>query len=144
MKVLLDTNIILDWWLERRPFMDEAQYVLSAAESGQVEGSLCATSVTTLFYLSAKEGGASQGRKAIETLLKFLEIAPVNRAVVTQALESPTRDYEDAVLAFSARESKIDAIVTRDKHGFERSPVRILSCSELIHLLEEGTDRSDE
>jgi len=137
MKVLIDTNVILDWWLDRRPFAQDAQIILSAAESGDLEGSLCATSVTTLHYLAAKSTGSAQGRKVIETLLKFLEIAPVHRAVLTQALESPMADYEDAVLAFAAKESGADAIVTRDKHGFSRSPVQILTCSELVRLLEE-------
>lgn len=136
MRVLVDTNVVLDWWLEREPFAREAQMVLSAIESGWLEGYLCATSVTTLHYLAAKSQGPSQARKTIESLLQFLEVASVNRAVLALALTSPMKDYEDAVMAYAAREAGIDAIVTRDRHGFHHAPVRILSCSELIRQLD--------
>ena len=58
MKIVLDTNIVLDWWLERKPFAQDAQVILSAAEAGEIDGYLCATSVTTLHYLATKSAGA--------------------------------------------------------------------------------------
>jgi len=137
MKILLDTNIVLDWWLERAPFDQDAQQVLSAVEAGELDGCLCATSVTTMFYLAEKQVGAARARQGIESLLQICEVAPVNRSVLTRALQSRMSDYEDAVVSAAAEEAGVEAIVTRDKHGFTRSPVRILTCREIISLLEE-------
>jgi predicted nucleic acid-binding protein len=137
MKVLVDTNIVLDWWLSRQPFEREAQHVLSAIEAGRIEGCLCATAVTTMPYFATKGAGAARGREAVAALLKMLEVAPVNRSVLAQALESGMSDFEDAVACYAACEAGAQAIVTRDKNGFRKSPIRVLSCSELMRLLEE-------
>jgi len=135
MKLLLDTNIVLDWWLDRRPFAQEAGVVFSSIESGAISGLLCATTLTTTHYLLQKEIGAAQARKVLGILLKIFNIASVNRAVLAQAAESPMGDFEDAVLCFSAQEAGAEAVVTRNEKDFRKAPIKIMNCQEVIHAL---------
>jgi predicted nucleic acid-binding protein len=136
MNVLFDTNVILDLLLEREPFVRDAQALVSGVERGEIAGLLCATTVTTLHYLLCKSLGKTEAGKVIGTLLKLFEIAPVNRAVLEEALEADDRDYEDAVLYTSAHLAGTEVIVTRDRNGFGKAKVPVMLPKELTALLQ--------
>jgi predicted nucleic acid-binding protein len=127
LRVLFDTNVVLDLLLDREPFSLDAARGLSMVESGRIEGWLCATTVTTLHYLISKSVGARNALDSITLLLSLFEIAPVNKTVLESALPLPFKDFEDAVLHEAARYSNADVIVTRNTSDFKNSsvPVRL-------------------
>ena len=127
MRVLFDTNVVLDLLLDREPFSLDAARCFSRVEAGEIEGWLCGTTVTTLHYLIRKSVGAARARECISLLLSLFEIAPVNKTALERALNPPFKDFEDAVLHESARLVNADAIVTRNMTDFKHSniPVRL-------------------
>lgn len=136
MRVLFDTNVILDFMLDRRPFSIAAAQVLVAVEENAVQGYLCATTVTTLHYLARKVLGSDQARVEIKKVMALFEIAPVNRAVLDKALSATVfNDFEDAVLYEAACHVGADAIVSCDLHGFKRAKLPIYSPDALFALL---------
>ncbi|MCZ6793990.1 MAG: PIN domain-containing protein [Planctomycetota bacterium] len=136
MKVLLDTNVLLDVLFDREPFSTQAAEVLSRAERGDLSGYACATTLTTIFYLCRKEVGKHGATRHIETLLTMLEVAPVNRGVIESALDSDFTDFEDSVLSESAALVSAQAIVTRNKKDFSKSGVPVYTPGELLNLLD--------
>jgi predicted nucleic acid-binding protein len=134
-KVLIDTNVVLDVLLDRRPFSDPAGILFSMVEKGELSGFLGATTVTTIFYLATKVIGRPGARKEVSKLLSLFEVAPVTRAVLDAALKSRISDFEDAVLCEAATHVGADAIVTRDAAGFKASSLPVYSPEELIRLL---------
>jgi predicted nucleic acid-binding protein len=135
-KALFDTNVILDWWLDRKPFSFESGYLLSSAESGEISGLLCATTLTTVHYILEKALGRTPARKTLSQLMDIFDIAAVNRAVLAQAQSSKIKDFEDAVLCCAAQEAGADAIITRNEKDFQQAPLRIMTPTEVIHALE--------
>ena len=135
MKILFDTNILLDVILDRSPFASPASVLLAKVELGDIQGYLCATTVTTIYYLTAKVLGPSPATQAIEKLLQIFEIAPVNRSVLTDALTVDFSDFEDAVIYAAALFVGADALVTRDGKGFQTAQIPILNPNELAALL---------
>jgi predicted nucleic acid-binding protein len=127
---------VLDVLLEREPFAAAAAEALSRAEAGQIEGCLCATTITTIHYLAAKVVGAKQALLAVRKLLGIFEIAPVNRPVLTAALDSTLGDFEDAVLHEAARQVSAQGIVTRDPSDFRNAALPTWSPAELCRLLD--------
>jgi predicted nucleic acid-binding protein len=127
LRVLFDTNVVLDLLLDRRPFSLDAARCFSRVEAGEIEGWLCGTTVTTLHYLIRKAVGAAKAREGISLLLFLFEIAPVNKTVLERALDLPFEDFEDAVLHESARLVNADVIITRNTADFKHStiPVRL-------------------
>ncbi len=121
MKVLFDTNVILDVLLNREPFAADAICLLQAVEHGAVEGFLCATTLTTIDYLATKTLGKAKSRQAIGQLLRLFSVAPVNEQVLTVALVSEFADFEDAVLYASGLFVGMDALVTRNVKDFTLS-----------------------
>ena len=138
MKVLFDTNILLDLLLERRPFSDLAADLLSRADRGEIQGFACATSFTTIFYLSSKVVGLSNAREHIRALLSILSVAPVTRAVLEGAIVGPVGDFEDAAIVESARQINAQAILTRDEKGFRESRIPVHSPTSLLVILNSG------
>ncbi|MCB1034959.1 MAG: PIN domain-containing protein [Acidobacteria bacterium] len=138
MRVLFDTNVIVDLLLDRKPFAEAATRLAAQVELGSLTGVLSATTVTTVYYLVAKAAGAKTARIQVRKLLDLFEVAPVTRAVVEAALDQSIRDYEDAVLHEAAREAAVDAIVTRDLQDFSAAELTVYSPPELLSVLAAG------
>lgn len=132
MRTLFDTNVVLDLLLAREPFVQDVSVIFAMVERSEVEGLLCATTLTTVDYLLGQALPGRESRSAIRCLLSLFEIAAVNRAVLEAALESPMRDFEDAVLAEAARHAGAARIVTRNTSDFTKSPVVAVDPSEFL------------
>ncbi len=136
MRVLFDTNVVLDLLLDREPFVEDALYLFTKVERSEITGLLCATTVTTIHYLIGKALGAKEASRHIKTLLSLFEIAPVNRSVLDEALEAGFHDFEDGVLYASALKAGAEAIVTRDLSEFKKAKIPVYTPDELVSALE--------
>jgi predicted nucleic acid-binding protein len=136
LRILFDTNVILDVLLDREPFSTTAANLFSKVETGEITGYVCATTITTIHYLARKVIGADSAMEEINKLMTLFEIAPVNRAVLDAALSSGFKDFEDAVAHESGVYKKTQGIVTRDLDGFKKSKINIYSPDELLLMLE--------
>lgn len=132
MKALLDTNIVLDVLLDRKPHSIDSAEVFRLVEQGQAEGMLCATTITTLDYLLSQKMTRREAREVLSRLLKLFEIASVNRAVLEEALVSRMDDFEDAVLDHAAQNSGADVIITRNTKDFTRCKSRAMDPKQFL------------
>lgn len=130
--ILLDTNVVVDMLLKREPFANDALEIFQLLESGDVKASVCATTVTTVDYLAAKFVGGAQARTLIRFLMSLCDVADVNKRILLAALESPTSDFEDAVIAESAKASGIPTIITRNGKDFKGCGLNVYSPSEYL------------
>ena len=135
MKVLLDTNVVLDLLLKREPFANEAVKIFSLVESKNLEAFLCATTITTVYYLISKSLNKSQSDKVIEDLLQLFNVAKVDKDVLLASLKNNGKDFEDSVLYTSAKFANVDVIITRDKKGFTNSKVSVQEPKEFLASL---------
>lgn len=137
-KVLLDTNIVLDVLLERRPHTAASAAVWAAVEAGTAEGLLAAHAVTTVHYLVTKERGRTVAARTLRSLLKVLDVAPIDSQVIRDAVALGWPDFEDAVTAAAAAQAGCDLLVTRDPRGFPRSPVLVLPPEAAVAFVKGG------
>lgn len=126
MRVIVDTNVVLDILLAREQFVAEAARIFALVERSRIEACLCATSMTTVHYLLSQSLSDNETRRALRGLLELFEIAPVNRPVVEQALQSQVVDFEDAILEQAGRLVGAEAIITRNTKDFRRSAIKAL------------------
>lgn len=136
MRVIIDTNVVLDVLLARTPFVKSASRVFALVEQSKIEASLCAMTVTTVHYLLTQSLPRDEGRRALRGLLELFEIAPVNRPVLEEALKSKIEDFEDAVVEQAGRLAGAEAIITRNTKGFRRSAIKALDPAELLLAVE--------
>lgn len=132
MKILIDTNIVLDHLLDRQPFNTAAAWIFSETEKGNLSTFIGGTTVTTVHYLVTKAIGNKESRTAIEQLLRLFDVAPITRTVLASALMLKFSDFEDAVLHEAAVHAGAQAIVTRDLKGFQKANIAVYSSDEFV------------
>jgi len=135
LKILFDTNIILDVLLNREQFVELSVNLVSLVENNELEGYLCATTITTLDYLITKTLNREKAKNEIKKLLNLFQIATVNSTVLELALNSRFKDFEDAVQYYSGKCSEIDAIVTRNTKDYRNSELPVYTPDELLKII---------
>jgi len=135
MKILFDTNIILDVLLLRKPYYTSATFLLSEVEQGNIEGYLCPTTITTIGCLVSKVKGANQAKRLIKNLLNIFNLTELSKSVFETACSHKISDFDDAVLHESARLSNIEGIVTRNIKDCKCASLKVFDPEELIGII---------
>jgi len=135
MRILIDTNVILDLLFDRKPFSNYAGILISKIEKGNLTGLLCATTITTIYYLISKSLSKKEADKSLDLVLSLFEIAPVNRVVLETAKDLKFKDFEDAVIYSSAIHSNVDAVITRNTKDFKMKEIPIYEPEEFLKIL---------
>ena len=136
MKVLFDTNVVLDVLLDRKQFIALSASLVSSVETNNIEGYLCATTVTTIDYLVAKTHGRKVAKACIQKLLSIFKIAKVDQEVLSLSVESEFTDFEDAVQYYSGHQVEVDSIVTRNINDYKKASCPVYSPSELWGIIQ--------
>lgn len=133
MKVLIDTNVILDALLLREPWARTAQDLLRAVAKEKFNGFITASQTTDIIYLLCRQGAdESMSKSAIKTLTECVGVSDVTPTDVQNALTSDMTDYEDGLLACCAKRHKAEYIITRNENDFAKSPVPALSPQDFM------------
>jgi predicted nucleic acid-binding protein len=133
MRVLLDTNVVLDVLLHRDPWFADSSAVWAAHDDGRINGYITATLLTDIFYVSRKLPPGSEGaRAAIQTCLDTFDICTVDRHVLMLANSLSGKDFEDNLQLACTQHEGLDAIATRDVDGFKDAGIRVLSPAALL------------
>jgi predicted nucleic acid-binding protein len=136
MKIFFDKNIIIDVFLDRKPFSEHASYLMSKVERSEITGFLCASTVTTIHCLLSKYLDKEKAIESINSLMALFEVASVNRLVIENALQSKFTDFEDAVLHESARHAGAEYIITRNIKDFKKTKIPAFTPTEFLSMLE--------
>lgn len=135
MRVLIDTNIVLDFLLQREPFSQDTELLFQAIDMGEIVGYVTATTLTDIFYISRRHTRSiEQARQAVSETLIAMMICPIDRTILESAFNSGLADFEDAVQIFDAIAQGLEVIVTRDAQGFLNSSIPVFSIQELLRL----------
>lgn len=140
MKVLLDTNVVLDVLQKRSPWFDDGKEIFLAVATRQIDGFITAKEAADIHFFSRKQfkGEANidtKLRKIISGLLALFGIVDTLGEDCQNALGIENSDYEDAIMITSAKRSGIDYIITRNTKHFEQSPVPICTPVDFVKLL---------
>ncbi len=135
MKILIDTNVVLDLLLEREPFVETAIALFEQIEQGNLEGHIAATTITNIFYIIRKTEGREVALAAINRLLMGLQFCAVDRQTVETALSLGLKDFEDSLQLACATFNQLDGIVTRDRKDFIGSHLPIYSPTKFLNQI---------
>jgi len=124
MKIYFDTNIIVDVLKHREPFYENSNKILMLAVDGKIDGIVCTSAITDIYYLIRKH--YKDTKTTIGIIFDILEIIkPVDTLVIDLfcAAELGFQDFEEAVVAAIAQRERTDYIITRNTADFSKSPV---------------------
>ena len=124
--ILLDTDILIDVALDRRPYSDPASELLDRVEHGEEAACVAWHSVSNLYYVVVPALGGVSARDFISELTRFIGVASTDTEGIRYAAELPMADFEDAMQVAAARACGARHIVTRNVKDYERSPIRAI------------------
>ena len=132
MKVLIDTNIILDVLCDRANFSEASAKILKLCEVKKIDGYVSALSIPNIVYIMRKELDAGKIREILERLTMIITIADLKADDIKKAAYLDFKDYEDALQSVCASRMKLNFIVTRNIKDFVTSKVTAITPLELI------------
>ena len=136
MKILVDTNVILDVLCDRREFTESSSKVWKYCEVGKAEGFISALSVPNIVYILRKELTPQKTEQLIRQISMIFKIADLKSADIISAAGMFSSDYEDALQICQASRINADYIVTRNIRDFKNSSIPALKPSELLERIQ--------
>jgi predicted nucleic acid-binding protein len=126
--VLVDTDVILDFFFDRQPFTKFATEVFNRCEEHKIKGFTTPVIICNVYYLLRKTANHQLVVEKLKQLLTIIDITTMTKDVVFEALNSEFRDFEDALQNFSAVQiGKINIILTRNIKDFKRSDMAVMT-----------------
>lgn len=135
MKILIDTNVILDVFCNRAEFVEDSLKVFQYCEINQITGYLSALSVPNIVYIMRKELDGERIREILTMLTSLFSVVDLREGDLIRAADLDFSDYEDALQTVCALRAKVDYIVTRNVKDFKNSAVPAIKPSELLERL---------
>ncbi|GHV33170.1 PIN domain-containing protein [Clostridia bacterium] len=134
MKIMIDSNVVVDVYQDRELFADNSASVLKLSESGKVSGFITASMVTDIYFILGRHiKDNDRLRQLVRKLLTTVTLTDVFAKDVTAALDSPVSDFEDALVAQCAKRVRADYIVTRNEKDFAKSTVPAITPEDFLH-----------
>jgi len=128
--VLIDTDVLLDFYLDRKPFSDDSLQLLLKCEQKQFRAFITPVIVANTYYILRTHHYVIE---RLQVLLNTIHVLAIDQKQVLAALESKFTDFEDALQYFSAVNSnKIDAIITRNIKDFKKSTLPVFTPNEFL------------
>ena len=133
MKIMIDTNVVLDILLKREPFFLASYEVMKQPALEQCEGFVSASAATdVLCLLRRSQKNAGKAKEGMEKLLQLVGIADAMGEDVHAAVASNMGDFEDALVASIAERCQMSFIVTRNVKDYANSPVKAITPEEFM------------
>jgi len=127
-RVLIDTDVILDFFFDRKPFSDHAARVLSLCESKEIKGFITSVIISNVYYLLRQTATHEKVIEKLKQLITITEVLTTDKEVILKALNSNFNDFEDALQNYSAEsDGQIDLIVTRNVKDFKNSSLGVMT-----------------
>jgi predicted nucleic acid-binding protein len=136
MRVLFDSDVVLDLLLDRAPFAADAAALFELHERGRIDGYVPGITIVNVFYVARKLKGMDAARLAVGELLKTFGVCPVDLNVLVDAHRLTFSDYEDAVQHACAEAGGLDTIVTRNLEDYKNAVLPVFSPDGLLKHLQ--------
>ncbi len=137
MRVLVDTNVLLDVLGRREPHWPAASRVWTLAETGRLQAGISAISYNNVYYIVRRWSGRERAEEALRLLRDVFDTVDLTQKVLIQAMDADFPDFEDAIQYFSAVHARADFIITRNAQDFPRAGPTVIPPGEWLATLSE-------
>jgi len=140
MEVLIDTNVVMDSLLQRKPFSQNADEIIDMCESGEVQGFLACHTFPNVFYILRKHYSIEERKDILFLLAKTFTVIGIDAEMILSAINSENfHDIEDSLQTECAAKMNLDYIITRDSSGFVESKIPAISPDEFLKKMKPTT-----
>ena len=135
MKVLIDSNVVLNKLLRQPDFFDGANKIFNLAEIGHIIGYISASAVTDIYYISRKSLGKAVAHATLRKILYVFQPATVTGDEIFKALDLEWGDFEDSVQFVVGESLSVDYIITRNTRDFSGSTIPVVTPEQFIEYI---------
>ncbi|MEP0711572.1 PIN domain-containing protein [Algoriphagus sp.] len=133
--IFVDSDIFLDTLLTRDPFVEKSNAIFLLAANGEVSIFFSSLMISNSFYVARKEIGKELTIKSMQQILEYCKILPVGDVEIRNAFRNGFTDFEDAIQFETANQnSRIEAIITRNKKDYKLSTLPVFTPQEFLAL----------
>jgi predicted nucleic acid-binding protein len=133
MNIFLDTDVIIDYITDRKPFSDKAEKIFALIENKKIKGHTSSLCFSNLYYLLRQQMTRTKALALLRNLAGLLNILKVDEDSIVQALSSEFKDFEDAIQYYTAMDYKrIELIVTRNIKDYKYSSLAVMTPDTLL------------
>ncbi len=126
--VLIDSDVILDFFFNRKPFSDDATRLLSLCEKKELNGFVTSIMISNIYYLLRKDAKHEKVVENLKMLMTIVNVLTTDKQTVLEALNSKFKDFEDALQNFSAEnKNEINVIITRNTKDYKASNLSVMT-----------------
>lgn len=134
-KILIDTNVLLDYLLGRDPFFEDAKKVILSCTEGDTKGCIAAHSISNMFFILRKDYTASERREILSSLCTIFDVEGIDKAKLLAGLANEEfSDFEDCLQMECAKSYGAEYIVTRNVADYSASDIKAILPSEYLEL----------
>jgi len=130
--VFLDTNVLMDVLLERKPFVADAQHIWFLSERGAIRGWISILSFPNIYYIVRKTSGQPKAEQMLRMLRDSFTPVALDEQILHQAMDAKFRDFEDAIQYFSALRVNADCLLTRNPDHFRNPVLPVFSPAQFL------------
>jgi predicted nucleic acid-binding protein len=135
MRILFDTNVLLDVLLFRDPWYQEGYTLWQFHDRSRLKGYVTATTVTDIFYVCRRFATTEGAFAAVRTCLTAFPVIAVGQEKLERALQLPGKDFEDNLQVVCADALNLEAIVTRNPTDFAHSSIPVFTPTAVLQTL---------
>jgi predicted nucleic acid-binding protein len=137
-KVLIDTDIILDFFFDREPYSEHATQLFSLCESGKIQGFITPVICSNTYYILRQTAKHEKVIEKLSQLMSILDVLSMDKDIVIQALGSGFKDFEDALQYSAAINSGlINVILTRNIKDYIKSEIGVMTPENYLKSISE-------
>jgi predicted nucleic acid-binding protein len=126
--VFIDTDVIVDFLTDRKPFSLESAKIFSLIDQKKIKGCVSSLSFSNLYYVLRKFGTHKKVISSLQDLSELVDILKVDSDIVKSALTSDFKDFEDSIQYFAAQDHKnVDCIITRNIKDYKDSSLPVMT-----------------
>jgi len=134
-KILIDTDVILDFFFDRKPFSENSSIILNMCERKHIQGFVTPVIISNSYYILRRTAQHDKVISKLKQLLSITDVLNMNKQIIENALNSDFKDFEDALQNFAAvSNGDIDVIVTRNVKDFKKSEIAVLTPESFLKL----------
>ena len=131
-RAFIDTNVLLEVLVRRKPFWDDSAAVWALCETGKIEGIVSSLSLPNVFYVICRAADVKTARRAIVILRDIFTIVPLDAQLINQAIDAGGDDFEDAIQFFSALRAGVSVLITRNTRHFPAGELAVQTPAEFL------------
>ena len=132
-RLFIDTNIVIDFLLEREEWLDDVAAILSLADTGKIEVYCSTLSLATAsFFMEKAKMPQDLLRRKLRGFCEICQLSPIDKKVARLALASKFTDFEDALQYYSALAVNAEVIITRNGKDFANSTLPVMTAGEWL------------